>query len=81
VPCGGAGGQVVNREGIERNHSGEEEPHSLSPELWDIDGTELDLRAQYKVGGQLWHHLRSRSVATGVLGWLRFSYVCESWRP
>jgi hypothetical protein len=35
--------------GIERNAGGCEEPHSDEPELWNIDGTEIDLNAKYKV--------------------------------
>jgi hypothetical protein len=32
-----------------------EEPHSAAPELWAIDGTELDLAGAYKLGGQMWY--------------------------
>jgi hypothetical protein len=32
-----------------------EEPHSAQPDLWDVDGTEVDLNATYKFGGQLWY--------------------------
>jgi len=35
--------------------NGSEEAHSDDPELWDIDGTEMDLLAKYKVGGQMWY--------------------------
>ena len=35
-----------------RNANGCEEPHSKRPELWNIDGTELDMKGSYKVGGQ-----------------------------
>jgi len=51
----------INRSEIERNAEGSEEPHSDDPELWNIDGTELDLRAKYKVGGQMWY-LQSRAT-------------------
>ena len=34
---------------------GSEEPHSADPELWDFDGTEVDLNAKYAVGKQLWY--------------------------
>eukprot|EP01047_Picozoa_sp_COSAG01_P005965 COSAG01_NODE_211_length_21847_cov_17.992781_8_plen_1325_part_00 len=47
--------------GIERNAGGCEEPHSGDPELWNIDGTEVDLNAKYKVGGQMWY-LQSRAT-------------------
>ena len=53
--------EVINREHITRNHEGSEEPHSMVPELWNIDGCELDLKAKYKVGGQLWY-LQSRAL-------------------
>jgi class 3 adenylate cyclase len=46
---------------IERNAGGCEEPHSGDPELWNIDGTEVDLNAKYKVGGQMWY-LQSRAT-------------------
>ena len=42
-------------DGIERNAGGCEEPHSDDPELWNIDGTEMDLNAKYKMGAQLWY--------------------------
>ena len=45
---------------IVRNARGSEEPHSAVPELWNIDGTELDMLAKYKLGGQLWY-LQSRA--------------------
>ena len=32
----------VDRSAIERNKFGEEEPHTDEPELWNIDGTEMD---------------------------------------
>ena len=38
-----------------RNANGCEEPHSKRPELWNIDGTELDMNGSYKVGGQMWY--------------------------
>lgn len=37
------------------------QPHSLKPELWNIDGTEMDLNAKYKIGGQLWY-LQDRAL-------------------
>ena len=45
----------VNREGIIRNWGGEEEPSSKDPELWNVDGTEVDFNQMYKFGGQLWY--------------------------
>jgi hypothetical protein len=51
----------VTRVGIERNRCGEEEPHSDAPELWNIDGVEVDLNAKYKIGGQMWY-LQSRAT-------------------
>jgi hypothetical protein len=45
----------VDRSMIERNANGIEEPHSEDPELWNIDGTEVDYLAEYKSGGQLWY--------------------------
>lgn len=45
----------VNREGIERNLNGSEEPSSADPELWNIDGTEVDYLVKYKLGGQMWY--------------------------
>jgi hypothetical protein len=44
----------VERSTIVRNEEGSEEPHSTHPELWNIDGTEMDLNQQYKTGGQMW---------------------------
>eukprot|EP01048_Picozoa_sp_COSAG05_P018132 COSAG05_NODE_2597_length_2860_cov_2.626222_3_plen_220_part_00 len=43
----GVAEEVVDRSEIERNAEGEEEAHSASPELWNIDGTEMDLNAKY----------------------------------
>lgn len=40
---------------VSRNRAGSEESHSESPELWNIDGAEVDLNATYTVGGQLWY--------------------------
>jgi hypothetical protein len=34
---------------ITRNAGGSEEPHSEDPELWNVEGTEVDLCAKYKV--------------------------------
>ena len=53
--------EKINRSAIERNAKGCEEPHSSDPELWNIDGTECDIRAKYKVGGQMWY-LQSRAL-------------------
>eukprot|EP01049_Picozoa_sp_SAG25_P008155 SAG25_NODE_715_length_5772_cov_3.218579_4_plen_386_part_00 len=53
--------EVVDRSAIVRNRLGEEEPHSDSPELWNIDGTEVDILAKYKVGGQMWY-LQTRTT-------------------
>ena len=50
----------VDRSNIERNRFGEEEPHTDEPELWNIDGTEMDFLAKYKVGGQMWY-IQSRA--------------------
>ena len=57
----------VDRTAIERNAKGSEEPNSSDPELWNIDGTEVDYLAKYKTGGQMWY-LQSRakeSIAAG----------------
>ncbi len=43
-----------------RNYAGDEEPHSAAPDLYNIDGTVIDLCAKYKAGGQLWY-LQSRA--------------------
>ena len=43
------------------------EPHSAEPELWDIDGQEMDMLATYKVGGQLWY-LQSRACEAIAAG-------------
>ena len=56
----------VDRDGIERNAFGEEEPHGYDPELWNIDGTEIDLLAKYKTGGQMWY-LQCRAIEAGVV--------------
>jgi WD40 repeat protein len=50
----------VDRSNITRNAHGSEEPHSDDPELWNIDGTEVDYWAKYKSGSQLWY-LQSRA--------------------
>jgi hypothetical protein len=50
----------VDRNGITRNLKGSEEPNSSNPELWNIDGTEMDYNAKYKAGGQMWY-LQSRA--------------------
>eukprot|EP01044_Picomonas_judraskeda_P005157 COSAG03_NODE_476_length_7617_cov_79.083400_1_plen_1988_part_00 len=44
-----------------RNAGGCEEKHSRKPQLWNIDGTELDLQGTYKFGGQLWY-LQDRAL-------------------
>ena len=49
---GEADAEGVDRTAIERNKNGEEEPNSSDPELWNIDGTEMDWNAKYKVGGR-----------------------------
>ena len=41
----------VDRRGIERNAEGCEEPHSEHPELWNVDGTEVDLSEGHKYDG------------------------------
>jgi len=51
----------VDRRGINRNVNGFEEPHGPNPELWNIDGCEVDLTAKYKLGGQMWY-LQSRAL-------------------
>lgn len=38
-----------------RNAGGSEEKHSRKPELWNIDGTEMDMKGEYKFGGQMWY--------------------------
>eukprot|EP00746_Dinoflagellata_sp_MGD_P028137 gnl/MRDRNA2_/MRDRNA2_166539_c0_seq1.p1 gnl/MRDRNA2_/MRDRNA2_166539_c0~~gnl/MRDRNA2_/MRDRNA2_166539_c0_seq1.p1 ORF type:complete len:119 (-),score=27.32 gnl/MRDRNA2_/MRDRNA2_166539_c0_seq1:404-760(-) len=55
VKVASASDSGVDRSEIERNANGSEEPNSEDPELWNIDGTEMDLNAKYKVGGQLWY--------------------------
>ena len=50
---------ALRRTGVEQNIGGSEEPHSDDPELWNIDGTEIDFNAKYKLGGQMWY-LQSR---------------------
>jgi len=49
--------EEVDRSEIERNANGSEEPHSADPELWNFDGTEVDLADghKYKMGKQLWY--------------------------
>jgi hypothetical protein len=43
------------------NYCGCVQPHSSTPELWNVDGTEVDWHAKYKVGTQLWY-LQSRAL-------------------
>jgi hypothetical protein len=45
----------VDRSKIIRNKNGKEEPNSQDPELWNVDGTEVDFNQKYKFGGQLWY--------------------------
>lgn len=40
---------------IHRNKGGEEQPHSAYPELWNVNGVEIDVHAKYVVGTQLWY--------------------------
>ena len=51
----GAAGDDIDRSGIERNANGSEEPSSADPELWNVDGTEVDYLVKYKMGMQLWY--------------------------
>jgi hypothetical protein len=53
APAASADG--VDRSDIERNANGSEEPSSADPELWNVDGTEVDYLVKYKVGGQMWY--------------------------
>ena len=45
----------VDRTMIVRNRNGREEPSSSDPELWNVDGTEVDFDQKYKFGSQLWY--------------------------
>jgi hypothetical protein len=45
----------IDRSGIEKNASGCDEPSSADPELWNIDGCEVDMLVKYKMGGNLWY--------------------------
>ena len=53
-------GDGVDRSAIVRNAKGSEEPNSSNPELWNIDGTEMDWNGKYVTGGQMWY-LQSRA--------------------
>lgn len=53
APAAAAGG--VDRSGITRNSNGSEEPSSADPELWNVDGAEVDYLVKYKMGGQMWY--------------------------
>ena len=75
----------VDRTNVTRNAKGSEEPNSADPELWNIDGTEVDYLAKYKVGGQCWY-LQSRakeSIAAGktIPGYPINPKACASRRP
>lgn len=50
-----------------RNAGGCDEKHSRKPELWNIDGTELDLKGNYKFGGQMWY-LQDRALSATKAG-------------
>ena len=50
-----------------RNYAGDEEPHSAKPDLYDVDGTVIDLCTKYKAGGQLWY-LQSRFARRAIAG-------------
>ena len=52
---------------VRRNEGGCEEPNSVDPELWNIDGTEVDMEASYQPGGQLWY-LQDRAQAAVKAG-------------
>ena len=43
------------------NVDGCDSPHTVDPELWNIDAAEVDLQASYSSGGQLWY-LQSRAL-------------------
>ena len=45
----------VDRSAIEKNSNGSDEPSSENPELWNIDGCEVDMLVKYKMGGNLWY--------------------------
>eukprot|EP01048_Picozoa_sp_COSAG05_P005348 COSAG05_NODE_314_length_11610_cov_17.223265_11_plen_626_part_00 len=47
--------EFIDREHIIRNAKGQEFPHSYEPELWNIDGTELDMNQTYTTGSQMWY--------------------------
>ena len=86
VPLRGAPDEEgVDRTEVTRNAKGSEEPSSADPELWNIDGTEVDYLASYKVGGQMWY-LQSRakeSIAAGktIPGYPINKKACASRRP
>ena len=50
-----AAGAPVGVGGVGRNAGGSEEPHSDTPQLWNFDGTEVDMNATYTPGKQLWY--------------------------
>lgn len=60
--------ETIDRSGIERNANGSEEPHSADPELWNFDGTEVDLAEGHKYDG--YAAVTWRSSADGCIPWL-----------
>ena len=45
----------IDRSSIGKNANGSVEPSSADPELWNIDGCEVDMLVKYKMGGNLWY--------------------------
>eukprot|EP00931_Biecheleriopsis_adriatica_P016907 TRINITY_DN12313_c0_g1_i1.p1 TRINITY_DN12313_c0_g1~~TRINITY_DN12313_c0_g1_i1.p1 ORF type:complete len:620 (-),score=158.00 TRINITY_DN12313_c0_g1_i1:98-1909(-) len=66
---------------IERNKNGCEEPHSARPKLYNINGTEVDWNATYKIGGQLWYlqcRLKEAVKAGSPIAGYRMKKRCHS---
>ena len=62
--------EIVDIEEV-RNKNGCDQAHTSNPELWDIDGTEMDWNATYICGSHLWyiqtrakdrHHMTPKSL-------------------
>ena len=58
--------EFIDRSEIVRNEHGIEESHSPNPELWNIDGTEVDYQGRYKVGSHCWY-IQSRAKESGLI--------------
>jgi hypothetical protein len=60
---------------VRRN--GEFDSLSMSEQL-ELEGENCSIQCDHC---ESWYRLRHISMATGVLAWLRFTYIFEKWYP